>query len=169
MKIAFTALTLALASLSAQATPIYVGSYKVTDGPDWHNNPAVYSATEAAALIFGGQAQNYFTSINSSQDASTITHTGWYDGWDEHTGMIFNENYKLDVGEPGYNSSPWAQSARSAYINDGLHGDFFINYVWRVAELQSSGPIPVPEPQPWILFGLGGIGLSLLRRKKSQP
>src|SRR4051812_29894797 len=89
MKKTVLTLTLACASFVAQATPTFVGSYQVNDGPSWLGNPPVYSATEAAALVFGGVAADYFVSILGSGDYTTITHTGWYDGYGEHAGMQF--------------------------------------------------------------------------------
>lgn len=153
------------AAFGANAAPVYIGSFNVNAGPEWNSNPPVYSAQEAAALVFGGIASNYYISI--VPDA--ITHTAYYNGWGDHTGRIFAEGYKLDFGAPGYNdpnpyldSSGWLDSngfskyAYSAYINDGLSAT---NYVFAV---------PEPETYAMMLAGLGLLGLRARRRKQEQ-
>jgi hypothetical protein len=161
MKKTVAALALAFASFAAQANPTFVGSYQVNAGPAYSTNPTVYSATEAAALLFGGTAADYFISIRAAADYTTITHTGWYDGWAEHDGMEFNENYKLDTGAPGYDDPGGSGTARSAYVHDGLD-ESFVNYVWRA----DAAGVQVPEPGSLALFGLGIIGLARVRRRK---
>jgi hypothetical protein len=152
------AAVLLLSSFGAQAVPMFVGSYAVFDGPAWPTNPQVYSAREAAALVFGGSYTDYAISIVDSLDYTTITHTGWYDGWGEHQGMIFNEDYRLDVGGLGYANPGGVGTARSAYVRDGLTDtQRFRNYVWRV---------DVPEPATGSLFGVGLLALGLLRRRR---
>ncbi|MEM0519648.1 HYR domain-containing protein, partial [Aequorivita flava] len=111
------------------SAPIFVGSYRVSDGPTWNTNPSVYSPQEAAALIFGGNASDYAISVDpNTTDPSTITNTGWTDSWG--TGFVINaEDYSLDTGAPGYNNPGGYDSAVSAYVRD--HTDLSkINYVW---------------------------------------
>jgi len=154
----YLAVLICTTAFAALGGPVFVGSYAVYDGPVWSTNPPVYSAQEAAALLFGGTPSDYAISIDPSLDPSTITHSGWYDGWGEHSGMIFAENYKLDVDPAGYNDPGGSPTARSAYVRDGL-GDTetYRNYVW----LADS----VPEPGTWALMTTG-LALAALRRRK---
>ncbi len=108
----------------------YVGFYEVNDGPSWPTNPPVYSGVGAAALLFGGSSNEYSISINSSQDPTTITHTAYYDGWGEHSGMVFADTYSLDAVPAGYSAPGGTATARSAYVSDGL-SNAYRNYVWR--------------------------------------
>ena len=39
---------------SAASAEMWVGSYKVHDGPRWGSAPTVHTGFEAAALVFGG-------------------------------------------------------------------------------------------------------------------
>ena len=94
----------------AAAIPTYVGSYRVTDGPIWYGptapGPPVYSAREAAALVFGGVFTDFLISTNAALDYTTITNTGWY----AEIGLgpaIFQHDYKLDLGPVGYNTPGW--------------------------------------------------------------
>ncbi len=160
-----TCVALVFASVSQAA--VFVGSYAVFDGPSWPTNPPVYSGREAAALIFGGLFTDYAISIDPSMDPNTITNTAWYDGWGEHQGMIFHEDYKLDVGNPGYNDPQGLNTARSAYVQDGLFDtQAFRNYVWRV----DREPGRVPEPASiavWSILAAGAACVAYRRRKSA--
>lgn len=156
---------------------VYVGSYAVSDGDVWTNNPPVYSAQEAAALVFGANPSDYAISTNSNTtDPNTITHTGWYSGWGEAGCATYNESYKLDVPPPGYNDPGGTSSARSAYVQDNCGmpsvgyypaGFPFINYVWRIQQHQAAADIPTLQEWALMLMGLvlGGLVWRQSRRK----
>lgn len=155
-----------LASTHAGAvTYTYVGSFDTNGGgsaPHWTTNPEVYSGLDAAALLFGGSASDYVISTNASLDASTITFTAWYDGWGDHAGKEFAQNYKLDSTGLGYNGCSIAGtdcslSAYSAYISDGFSST---NYVWRVGA--------VPEPESIALMSMGLATLVVARSRRRQ-
>ncbi len=73
----YLAVLICTTAFAALGGPVFVGSYAVYDGPVWSTNPPVYSAQEAAALLFGGTPSDYAISIDPSLDPSTITHSGW--------------------------------------------------------------------------------------------
>lgn len=170
----FLLIGLLSASFSANAAPVYVGNFNVFDGPIWTSNPIVYSATEAAALLFGGVASDYYISVNSDTvDSSTITHTAWLDGWGDTTYLFTptSETYSLSSSGGNYSPSP----SFSAYVCDhancreygfseasGYEGSNYTNYVWRVAA------VPEPESYAMMLAGLGLIGFMTRRRKEDQ-
>lgn len=162
MKKLAMAVALAAASGLANASYTYVGSFNVYDGPAWGDNPPVYSALEAAALIFGGSPSDYAVSVFSD----SVTHTAWYDGWGDHDGHVLPEGFKVDLGAPGYNDpGGWVAeytlpdgtlagaTAFSAYVQDGLSKT---NYVFAV-----------PEPETYAMFaaGLGILGAVVRRRR----
>ncbi len=162
----------------AHATPVFVGSYVVDNGPSWEVNPPVYSARQAAALLFGGDFDDYLISTNSSLDPSTITMTGHYDGWGIFTDSIFGQDFSKDLGGAGYNSDPGNGNAYSAYVSD--HGDSNVNYVWTndapdIAmpgdndrdDIPCDNNLPAtPEPGSLALLGMGGLPLfGILRRR----
>ncbi len=144
----------------------FVGSFQVDDGPNWTTNPAVYSATEAAALLFGGTAADYDISTISA-DPLSINNMGWYTTWGVSGGQMYHEDFKLDLGNPGYNDPGENGSAISAYTDDNAVGSQYTNYVFRVDALGA-----VPEPSTWamMLFGFGAVGFAMRRRKsKASP
>jgi hypothetical protein len=94
MKKLLAAAALATVAISAQAAPVYVGSFQVDQGDGWWNNPQVRSASEAAALIFGGVAADYDISTVGS-DVAQINNMGWYSIWGIAGGTLFAEDYSF--------------------------------------------------------------------------
>jgi hypothetical protein len=164
------ALLLVTLASTALADSVYVGSYWVGAGPLWTGNPLCYTAQEAAALLFGGSANEYLIST----DPSTINHLAWVDGWGNTQHLKTDwynegslgpvaEDYKLQTGT-GYND-PYGGPAFSAYVadHDGAYTNFTsdqasINYVWRSE---------VPEPASVTLLGLVLVSGVLMRRRYS--
>lgn len=147
---------------TAHAAMIFVGSFNVYDGPYWENTPTVYSAREAAALIFGGSYTDYAVSIDSSLDAGTITHTAYYSGYgDFSSDLIFNEDFKLDLSGGGYGFGGEPFSAYSAYVNDGVYA---FNYVWKMGDVV----VPVSEPASYALLFAGLSLMSMVTRRRGN-
>lgn len=90
----------------------FLGSWRVDSGAPYLTNPPVYSAQQAAALLFGGNAASYRISTISDQ-SSAINDAAWYAvygvGWQSHTA-----NYSVDGGLAGYSQVGDA----SAYVHD---------------------------------------------------
>lgn len=147
---------------AANAAMIFVGSFNVYDGPYWENTPPVYSAREAAALIFGGSYTDYAVSIDSSLEASTITHTAYYSGYGDYgDDLIFNEDFKLDLSGGGYGFGGVPFSAYSAYVSDEVNA---LNYVWKHADAVT----PISEPASHALLFAGLALVSLVTRRRSK-
>lgn len=109
----------------------FVGSFMTQSGDSWTTNPPVYSAVEAAALLFGGSASDYAISTNPDMvDPMTITHTAWVSVWGLGCQELA-ENYSLDLGAPGYDDPGGDGTSASAYVNDWCFGGQ-TNYVWAV-------------------------------------
>ncbi len=153
---------LALAG-SAQAATVYVGSYQVDGGEYWYNNSPVYSAAEAAALIFGGVASDYDISTVSNQIAD-INNMGWYTTWGITGGQQYNEDFKYDLGNDGYGNPGGSGSAISAYTWDNAQGPQYTNYVFRVDG--AGGGIPEPATWAMMLVGVGMAGGTLRRSRR---
>ncbi|EGV43707.1 BspA family leucine-rich repeat surface protein [Bizionia argentinensis JUB59] len=111
----------------------YVGAFNTDDGPLWNDNPMVYNGLEAAALVFGGGPSDYAISTNSNTaDPATITHTAWATTWGVDDCLEIDEDYSVDLGDPGYNAPGGEYSAVSAYTKDNCFAPGNTNYVWLV-------------------------------------
>jgi hypothetical protein len=156
---------------SAIASPTYVGSWIVGNGPLWTDNPLSYSGQEVAALLFGGAPGDYSISTVDSNPLN-INNLTFLDGWGD-TQYLLNpqsETFKLQTGS-GYNDPQVLGSSYSAYVLDHTcfnryndpaedcagDGTQYVNYAFRN---------DVPEPGMLGLLGLGLAGLAGLRRRR---
>lgn len=146
---------------------VYVGSWKVSDGPDFWDNPAVLSGRETAALLFGGSPSDYAISTVSDQVAD-INFRAWLDGWGDPStygpgSAGAPQDYKLDTGAPGYND-PFGGPSYSAFVSD--HFPYApwagrdINYAFR------DDGLGVPEAGGTLaLLGFALVGGTAFRRR----
>lgn len=159
------------ATTSDAATYTFVGSWNLGQGPEWTDNPGVYSGQEAAALLFGGVAADYVIST-AGMDAALINFSTWLDGWADAYTYGFNgtpaaQDFSLDITGLGYNGcaivqTDCYQSAYSALVRDHFtnNGQYIpdpdttplINYAFRVAT------VPVPAAGALLLLALGALG-----------
>ncbi len=162
LRLAFASVVLsALLPVTAFAMPMFVGTFETDDGAGWWTNPESYSAVEAAAIIFGGMADNYRISTNGSMDASTITDTGWYTIIGIGGGHEYADDFSQDIGPAGYGGSGWhSWDDISAYTRDNAQGAQFTMYAWR------DNAAAVAEPGTLALLGMGLFGLGVARRRK---
>jgi hypothetical protein len=155
---------------SAASAATLIGSYWVGGGVYWGTGypQTAYSPQDAAALLFGGVASDYWISTTSA----SVTHTAWTDGfgtgdhlkknWD--TGLAGTAVAEDFLPRPTYDTL----GAYSAYVCDrecliggsSTGPDASINYVFLA--------VGVPEPTTWALM-IGGFGLAgvSLRRRRS--
>lgn len=167
------ALALALSAfVAAKATPVFVGSWEVYNdaAPVWYgdepNGPLAYTAQEAAALLFGGVASDYYISTISNQVAD-INHSAWYDVigyggalfaedyFNKYLGQYYGPTNTFDFGNPN--------NAASAFVRDNLESFDGVNYAFRI-----NGTNRVPDSGTTVaLLGLGLCALAALRRKRN--
>lgn len=127
---------------------VFVGSWKVHDGPDWRDPvPFGYSGQEAAALLFGGSPDEYAISTSDSM----VTHTAFMSIWGIAGTHENSEFYKVDTGAPGYDE----EGDSSAYVNDNSTiGNENLAFV-----------AVIPEPSSALLLGLGVLAFAGRRQR----
>lgn len=155
-------------SSQANAAPIYVGSWQVDQGPTWYgtppNGPLAYTGQEAAALLFGGNAADYVISTIDSNPLN-IDYNSWY-SIIGYGAAAFAQNYSdkyLGLYYGPTSGYPFGDSTApaSSYVWDNAQGAEFTNYAFL-----ADGTNRVPEPATLALFGMGLLGMGLVRRKR---
>jgi len=147
----------------ASASPLFAGSWDLYSGPYYAapELPPLYTGQQAAAFLFGGNADDYVISTVGS-DAADIDYRAWYD-LSGFAPAIFAHDYTHDGGIPGQYDAWFDASALVMdhfYQGDGPYP--YVNYAFRVSDEVAD----VPEPMSVGLLGAGllGMGLALRRR-----
>jgi hypothetical protein len=162
------ALTVPFAS-SATAALIFVGYWDVADSsaPSWAENfpagPLAYTAQEAAAHLFGGNASAY--TISTVDDTvANINNMAWYDvigyGGALFAPDYFSKHLGLYYG-PADNFDGSIDGAASAFVRDNLTQGVERNYAF----IDDSRPVPEPSVLPLLLLGL--LCVAARRRAKA--
>ena len=134
----------AMSSGAVSATPMFVGSWSVDQGPNWTTVPTAYSGQEAAALLFGGNAADYVISTIDNIVAD-IDLQAWVSVWGVLGGTKVAQDAKVDTG------GLYAMFGdTSAYVDDHAIGRDFVNYAFRTTDTA-----PVPEPASYALMVMG--------------
>lgn len=150
------AATALLAAGAAQAALVFVGAWGVNDGVA---DSGPLSGQQAAALLFGGDASDYFISTAGDQ-ASDINSQAWYLVVDFPDTVLNDAHDAVDFF--GFDISAYGYDAT---LSDPAR---FVNYAFR-----DDGNVGgIPEPATWALviagFGLAGAGLRR-RRAAAAP
>lgn len=151
------ALTLAMVA-SASAAPTFVGQWDLynSTGPYWSTlTVPTYTAQEAAAVIFGGNASDYVISTVDS-NAANINFSAWLDQIYVGVGL-FAQDYRVDGGTLGVYDYV---GDTSAWVRDNGFGGQYINYAFRIDQND------VPEPGVLALLGLGMLAFAASRARK---
>ena len=164
---AFAAL---LASVGAQALPVFVGQWQVDEGPAWDTVPTAYTGQEAAAFLFGGSPLDYVISTVDNLVAN-IDFMTWVSVWGIGADKVA-QDFRMDtVGE--YRM----EGDTSAYVNDSAPGADYTNYAFRL--VADEEPVPprgntpvdtrsVPEPAAASLVVLALAGAAASRRRAER-
>jgi len=164
LRVGLAALAALVITASTASAQVFVGSWKVDDGPWWSDGggAAIMSGTQTAAFLFGGSASDYYISTIDANTAN-INHLAWYSTYGGNCGGGFpcgtahNENSFVDLNGNGIYDMVGEQSA---YVGDWAQGEQYRNYAFRV--------VAAPEPATIALMATGLIGVFGIARKRRQ-
>ena len=111
-----------MATHSAQADTIFVGSWSPDNGAYWGNNPLTYSGVGAADLLFSSVAQQTLYGAGSFQistvdaNPANIDHQAWYNVYADGSRKLAENYFFGTEGVTHYQDSPFETA--SAYVSD---------------------------------------------------
>lgn len=157
-----------LASVGANALPVFVGKWQVDQGPSWDPVPASYSGQEAAALLFGGSPLDYVISTIDNVVAH-IDFLTWVSVWGDGSGTT------VDKVAQDYNGGTAGEyrwpGDMSAYVNDWAVGDTYTNYAFRLVATDTplnSRSVPEPSVVSLLAIALAGAAVGRRRQRAAQ-
>lgn len=150
------AFMVALASGLVNATPLFVGSWTVDQGPSWMDVPTAYNGQEAAAALFGGSAAHYIISTIDNNPLN-IDFMSWVSVWGAGFDKVA-QGAKVDTG-----GLYQMDGDTSALVNDQAVGARFTNYAFAVNDSNGSS---VPEPGSLALVVAGIVAVNRRSRRR---
>ena len=155
-----------VASLSASAVTVYLGSWQVDEGPEWESQPLSYTGQQAAVLLFssvtGDTDPTHYDISTVDSTLANINYSAWYSVIGYPDGTIFDQDY-VSTGSSqahGYYYSgsygEWtgAGDAASAYVRDNANGQTYTNYAFYKGAV-------IPEPSTYAMV-MAGLALAVV-------
>ena len=147
------AATILFSAGAADAAKVFVGKWRLTDGPV---PSSALSAQEAAAQLFGGNAADYFIST-AGENAAAIDLQAHYVLIGLPGAQAITDQDAKDIA--GFDISAYGFDAELA-----AEQDLFWNYAF-VERITGPG---IPEPATWALM-IGGFGLAGAALRRRRP
>lgn len=126
-------------------TTVLWGSFSVHAGPSWNEWPPTYTCREACALVFGGNATDYFCST----DPLALNRLAWVSTWgsDANCAWRVSGGPGTPVSEDFKNCEFYAEfGCASAYVSDMCFIGGSTNYCW--IDVAAIPPTPTPTATP---------------------
>lgn len=117
----------------------FVGQWQVNEGPGWSENPRAFTGQEAAALLFGGNANDYQIStigtdiddINRKAWVSVYGAAGFPDCEGFPCGRQVDDNFVKSTD--GFYAN---EGDESAFVSDWAQGAAFTNYAFGMVDVR---------------------------------